>query len=189
MGEVKDKGQNVSLTSYRRTSLWFHVNWPSHSWNTAFSKFDLENPRSRSQLKVTKKVYHPIDSYPFRSMSIGPPIPGIQLFQNLTLKIQGQGHGWGQSLKSQHGSCIQSTHIPLVPCQLALLFLRYSIFKVWPWKSKVKVIAQGYKEGIPPYFFYILFVPCQSALAFLGYSYFKIWPWKFKVKAMREVKV
>ena len=97
MGEVKVKGHNVSLTSYRLTSLWFHVNWPSHSWNTAFSKFDLENSRSRSHLKVTKKVYHPINSYPFRSMSIGPPIPGIQLFQNLTLKIQGQGHGWGQS--------------------------------------------------------------------------------------------
>ena len=28
-----------------------------------------------------------------RSMSIGPPIPEIQHFQNLTLKIQGQGHG------------------------------------------------------------------------------------------------
>ena len=80
MGEVKVKGHNVSLTSYQLTSLWFHVNWPSHSWDTSFSKFDLENPRSRSYLKVTKKVYHPFDSYPFRSMSIGPPIPGIQLF-------------------------------------------------------------------------------------------------------------
>ena len=48
MGEVKVKSHNVSLTSYRLTSLWF--------------------------------------------MSIDPPIPGIQLFQNLTLKIQGQGH-------------------------------------------------------------------------------------------------
>ena len=37
MGEVKVKGHNVSPTS-----LWFHVNWPSHSWDTAFSKFDLE---------------------------------------------------------------------------------------------------------------------------------------------------
>ena len=35
---------------------------------------------------------HPINSHPFRSMSIGPPIPEIQHFQNLTLKIQGQGH-------------------------------------------------------------------------------------------------
>ena len=134
MGEVKVKGHNVSLTSYRLTSLWFHVNWSSHSWNTAFSKFDLENSRSRSQLKV----YHPINSYPFRSMSIGPPIPGIQLFQNLTLKIHGQGHGWGQSLKSQHGSNIQSTHIRFVPCQSGIQFLSYDFSKIWPWISRVK---------------------------------------------------
>ena len=69
-------------------------------------------------------------------MSIGPPIPGIQLFQNLTLKIQGQGHGWGQSLKSQHGSNIQSTHIPFVPCQSGIWFLSYDFSKIWPWKSK-----------------------------------------------------
>ena len=39
---------NVGLTSYRLTSLSFHVNQPSHSWDTAFSKFDLENRGSRS---------------------------------------------------------------------------------------------------------------------------------------------
>ena len=42
-------------------------------------------------LKVTKWVQHPIDSHPFRSMSIDPSIPEIQQIQNLTLKIQGQG--------------------------------------------------------------------------------------------------
>ena len=87
-------------------------------------------------------------------MLIGPPIPEIQLFKKLTLKIQGQGHGWSQSSKSQCESNIMnilSTHIPLVPCQLALPFLRYSIFKAWPWKSKVKVIVQGHKIGITPY--------------------------------------
>ena len=66
--------------------------------------------------------------HPFRSMSIGPPIPGIQLFQNLTLKIQGQGHGWSQSWKSQHGSNIQSTDIPFVPCQPGMPFLSYDFF-------------------------------------------------------------
>ena len=40
--------------------------------------------------------------YLFRSMLIDPPIPGIQLFQNLTSKIQGQGDGWGQKLKSHN---------------------------------------------------------------------------------------
>ena len=84
-------------------------------------------------------------------MLISPPVPEIQLFKRLTLKIQGQGHGWGQSSKSQCESNIPSTHIPLVPCQSALPFLRYSIFKILPWKFKVKVIAQGHKVGITPY--------------------------------------
>ena len=143
MGEVTVQSHNVGPASYRLASLSFHVNRPSHSWDTAFSKFDLENQGSsswvRSQFKVTLWVQHPIDSHPFRSMSIGPPILEIQHFQNLTLKIKGQGHGWGHSSKSQCGSNILSTHIPFVPCQSALPFLRYSIFKIWPWKSRVKV--------------------------------------------------
>ena len=48
MGEVKVWSHNVSLTVYRLTSLLFHVNQPSHSWDRTFSKYDLENPRSRS---------------------------------------------------------------------------------------------------------------------------------------------
>ena len=95
MGEVKVWIHNMSLTFYRLTCLSFHVNRPSHSWDTSFFKFDLENPRSRSwkrwTLKVTTWVQHSIDSYPFHSMSIGHPIHKIRLFQNLTLKIQGQG--------------------------------------------------------------------------------------------------
>ena len=95
IGEVDIESHNVGLAYYRLTSLSFHVNRPSHSWDTAFSKFDLE--------------------------------------------IKGQGHGWGHSSKSQCGSNILSTHIPFVPCQSALPFVRYSIFKTWPWKSRVKV--------------------------------------------------
>ena len=143
MVEVDIESHKVDVTSYRLTSLSFHVNRPSHSWDTTFSKFDLENPRSRSwvrwPLKVTAWVQHSIDSHPFNSMPIGHPIPEIWLFQNLTLKIQGQGHGWGECWKSQSGCNILSIHIPFVPCQSAIPFLRYSIFKIWPWKSKVKV--------------------------------------------------
>ena len=75
-------------------------------------------------------------------MSIGHPIPEIQLFQNLTLKIQGQGHGWGQSLKSQCENNILSTHILFVPCQSVIPFLTYIFFKIWPWKSKVRVMVE-----------------------------------------------
>ena len=116
----KFESQKVGVASYRLTSLSFHVNRPSHSWDTAYSKFDLENPRSRSwvrwTLKVTPWVEHSIDSHPFNSMSISHPIPEIRLFQNVTLKIQGQGHGWGERWKSQSGCNILSIHIPFVPC-------------------------------------------------------------------------
>ena len=79
------------------------------------------------------------NSHPFHSKWVDPPIPKLQQFQYSTLKIQGQGHGWGQSLKSQCESNILSTHIPLVPCQSAIPFLRYDF---WPWKSKVKVMKE-----------------------------------------------
>ena len=185
MGEVKVKGHNVSLTSYRLTFPWFHVNWPflrysifkvwpwkskvkviaqghkegippyrfisfsfhvnrpSHSLAAAILKFDIKNSRSwvKSKFKVTTRVQHSVDSHPFRSMSIGHPILELRLFQNLTLKIKGQGHGWGQSWKSQHESNIQSTHIPFVPCWSGIPFMSYSFFKIWPWKSRVKVMG------------------------------------------------
>ena len=114
----------------------------AHSWDTCFFKFDPENPRSRSRVrskfKVTKQVWlpkgqgHIVDptSCPFCSMLINPPIPEIQLFQNLTLKIQGQGRGRGQSSKPQSLSHFLLIHIHFVPCKLALLFLRYSFFNI-----------------------------------------------------------
>ena len=124
----------LGITPYGLISLSFYVDRPCHSWDTAISKFDVENSRSmswvRSKLKVITWVQHSVDSHPFHSMPIGHPIPELWLYQNLTLKIKGQGHGWGHSSKSQRGSNIISTHIPLVPCQSALPFLRYSIFKI-----------------------------------------------------------
>ena len=119
-------------------------------------------------------------------MLIYPPIPEIQLLKKLTLKIQGQGHGWSRSFKSQCESMnILSTHIHLNPCQMALPFLRYSIFKVWPWKSKVKVIAQGHKVGITPY----LLLSLSFNVNRLSHSWDTAWHWKFKVKVISEVKV
>ena len=113
MCEVKVKNHNVSLTSYRLTSLSFHSNWH--------------------------------------------PIAELWRFQSLTLKIKGEGHGWGGHWKSQCGSSIVSTHILLVPCQLALQFLRYRIFKVCPWKWWVKVMGevtvQSHNVGLTSYRF------------------------------------
>ena len=77
----------------------------------------------RSKLKVTAWVRHSVDSQPFLFMSMGHPIPELRLFQKLTLKIKGEGHGWGQNSKSECWSNILSTHIPFVQCQSVILFL------------------------------------------------------------------
>ena len=89
--------------------------------------------------------------------------------------------------------------------------LRYNYFKIWPWKSMVKVICvvkglvhvwpskfkgQGYgqvqthwshlRPGVQSTC--LLFVSWQSDHFWLRYSKFYIWPWKFKVKVMAKVK-
>ena len=74
--------------------------------------------------------------HPF--MSIHPLIPMIEVFEYLTFKIQGQSH----SSRSHNRYNILSTHIPFIPCSLALPFLRCSYLKNWPWKSKVKVMDE-----------------------------------------------
>ena len=113
MVEVNVESHNMGPTLYQLTSLSFHVNRPSHSWDTTFSKFDF--------------------------------------------KIQGQGHGWCQSWKLQSGCNILSTHIPFVPCQSAIPFLRYSIFKIWPWKPNAKVMGEVNVEShdMGPIFYWL----------------------------------
>ena len=129
------------------TSLSFQVNRASSSWVTTFPKFDLENQGSRSwvrsKLKVTTWVQLSVDSHPFRSMWIGHPIPELQLFQNLTLKIKGQGHGWGHSSKSQCGSNILSAHIPFIPCHTGIPFLSNDFFE----NLTLKIKGQGHGWG------------------------------------------
>ena len=157
--KVIAQGHKIGITPYLLLSLSFHVNRPSHSWDTAISKFDIENSRSRSlvmsKLKVTTWVRHSVDSHPFRSMWIGHPISELRLFQNLSLKIKGQGHASGHTSKSQCESKILSTHIPFIPCQSGIPFLSYDYFKIWPWKSSVKVMGevtlQSHNVGLTSY--------------------------------------
>ena len=77
-----------------------------------------------------------MDSLPF--MSIHQLIPMIELFLNLTFKIQGQSH----SSMSHNRYNILSPHIPFIPCWSALPFLRCTYLKNLPWKSKVKVMGE-----------------------------------------------
>ena len=90
----------------------------------------------------------------------------IQLFQNLTMKIHGQGHLCGQSqghiwpskFKGQGYGQVQThwSHLRPGVQSICLLFvsrqsdhfwLRYSKFYIWPWKIKVKVMAKVKPDG------------------------------------------
>ena len=89
--------------------------------------------------------------------------------------------------------------------------LRYIHFKIWPWKSMVKVMCvvkgqghvwpsnfkgQDYSQGQTHWshlrpgvqWICLLFVPWQSDHFWLRYSKFHIWPWKSKVKVMAKAK-
>ena len=143
-----------TLTSAMTLTLNFHgrilKKVLSQEWDGRMTKSWL-----RSKLKVTKMGVTFYQLTLFSSMSIGPPIPEIQHFHNLTLKIQGQGHRWRGHWKSQHRCNILSTHIPLIPCQSAIPFLRYDFFKIWPWKSKVKIMVEvkveSHRVGVTSY--------------------------------------
>ena len=109
-------------------------------------------------------------------MSIGPPIPEVQHFRNLTLKI----HGQGQTSSSQSRHNTLSTHVSFVPCRSALPFLGYSYFKIWRWKFKVKVMGEVKVEShnMGPTFNQLTslwsFVPCQLGIPFLTFSNFDL---------------
>ena len=123
----------------------------SKLWHFYISVWQLFIAR-RSENDNTPQPLNQWTNSPFIGQQVGVdhPIPEIQQFQYFTLKIPGQDHGWGQSLKSQCESNILSTHSHS-QCQWALPSLRYSIFKISPWKSKVKVIAAGQIVGTTPY--------------------------------------
>ena len=74
------------------------------------------------------------------SLSIGPPIPEIGLFQNLTLKIQGQGHSQGQTrwlhlllrIQSKPKQTFAFHFMAIGPYLVE--DLRYGKFHIWPGK-------------------------------------------------------
>ena len=94
-------------------------------------------PQSRYQF------LYPIDSHPFRSMSIWHPIPEIQHF----LKIW----PWKSRVKVMGVVTIQSHNVGLTSNRLTSLLFHVNppshswvmtFFKIWPWNSKVKVMGE-----------------------------------------------
>ena len=131
----------------------------------------------------------------------------IQLFQNLTMKIHGQGHVCGQRWRSCLTFKIQSygqgqTHwshlrpgvqsICLLFCFMANGPLLAEIYEI-PYLT-LKIQGQGHGQTwwshLRPWVqsICLLFVSWQSDHFWLRYSKFYIWPWKFKVKVMAKVK-
>ena len=145
------------------------------------------------------------------AMSIGPPILRYNYFKILAWKsmvkvmcvVKGQGQVWPSNFKGQDYGQGQThwSHLRPGVQWICLLFvswqsdhfwLRYRKFHIWPWKSKVKVMAKvkpdGHIWGLGVQSICLLFAPWQSAHFWLRYSKFHIWPWKFKVKVMTNVK-
>ena len=100
---------------------------------------------------------------------------------------------------------------PLCAMSIGPPILRYSYFKIWPWKSMVKVMCavkgeghvwhskfkgQCYGQGQTHWSHLrpgvqsicLLFVSWQSDHFWLRYRKFHMLPWKFKVKVMAKVK-
>ena len=78
-----------------------------------------------------------------------PSLPQIRLFQTLTLKLQGQGHRWGQRSRSHNSPGIQPMHLLFVSHQSDQPFLRYLQLSVWPWKNTSKIFKEKFgKKGI-----------------------------------------
>ena len=136
--EIQNNGGCLEAADPDRERLLQPITWPIY----------LPCTTAQGQYHCASNII--FNSHPFHSKQIDPPIPEIQQFQYFTMKIQGQGHGWGQSLKSQCKCNILSTR-PFIPCQRALPFLRYSIFKIWPRKSKVNVIPIVHIVDTTPY--------------------------------------
>ena len=137
------------------------------------------------------------------AMSISPPILRYNYFKIWPWKsmvkvicvVKGQGHIWPSKFKGQGYSQVQThwSHLrPGVSRQSDHFWLRYNKFYIWPWKSKVKVMAKVKPDGhiwALKFNRYVCF-SFRGNRTIFGWDIakFYIWPWKFKVKVMAKVK-
>ena len=92
-------------------------------WDTTISKFDHENPWSRSSVWSKVKVTFDL--------------------QNSKVKVMVKFKSIGHFLRPG----VQSICLLFVLRQSDHFWLRYSIFYIWPWKFKVKVMAKVKPDG------------------------------------------
>ena len=122
------------------------------------------------------------DSHPFRSLSIGCPIPEIRLFQTLTLKLQGQGHGCGQRARSYNWPSIILTHFLFIKHQQTNNSADRAISKFDLETSKVKVMREVKGQG---HILYPVSNQCTSFSFHINRTNHSwdmakkgVWPWK-----------
>ena len=149
--KVKSDGYIWALEFNRCVRFSFRGNRTIFGRDIANSIVDLENSRSRSwprsNLMVTFEVLRSIDMFAFRFVAIAPFFAEIDSIRYLTLKIQGQGHGQGQTRWSHLKPRVQLMCLLFVLWQSDHFWLRYSQFDIWPWKFKVKVMAKVKPDG------------------------------------------
>ena len=119
----------------------------------------------------------------------------IQLFQNLTMKIHGQGHVCGQRSRSHLTFKIQRSRLWSRSNPLGSIdMFAFRFVAIRPFLAEIKQIlyltlkiqGQGHDQGqirwshLSPrvQLICLLFVSCQSDHFWLRYSKFHIWPWK-----------
>ena len=121
-------------------------------WDTAISKFDHENPWSRSCVWSKVKVTFDLQNPKVKVMVKVKPIGhiwglGYRKFHiwpwkfkvKVMVKVKLDGHIWGLG--------VQSICLLFVSWQLDHFWLRYRKFHIWPWKFKVKVMAKVKPDG------------------------------------------
>ena len=139
---------------------------------------------------VTVMVMNDLLPHPLCNVN-RPSHSEIQLFQNLTMKIHGQGHVCGPRSRSHLTFKFQTSRLwsrsnPLVMCVVK------GQGHVLPSNFKGQDYGQGQthwshlRPGIQTICF--LFVSWQSDQFWLRYRKFHIWPWKFKVMVKVKVK-
>ena len=146
---------NYELIWYRRPNANKSSNY-GYQQDESTARRHLKSPWSLSDsslqlILVTKRSRSWSWMTPDCSLSIGPPIPEIGLFQNLTLKIQGQGHSQGQTRWLNLFLKIQSKRLLFISWQLDRIWLRtwsmaYFIFdrqnfRSRPWPRSNLIIA------------------------------------------------
>ena len=121
-------------------------------------------------------------SYPFQTFG----------WYVMTYPTNYQGQGQGRKLMATFDAWCSIDLFIFQFLAIRHFFLKYHTWNIWPWKFKVKVMANvkiethiwDLKFNWHAYFF----VMWQSDQSFLRYSKTNIWPWKLKVKVKAKVK-